>query len=118
MPSIPYYIYRMIISILSLYWITKVYMKHPESTLWKAIWVSLVLALFQYLGGKLIGNPEGFHASMFANIGRFLLIIPAGIAFLIFYRMNLSDYVKVLIGSVILSFVTHPLNLIVLKLLA
>jgi len=77
----------------------------------------LVLALFQYLGAKLIGNPEGFHASMFANIGRYLLIIPAGIAFLIFYRMNMDDYVKVFIASFFLSLITHPLNIIALRFL-
>jgi len=92
-------------------------MQHPESTLWKAVWVSIVLALFQYLGFKLIGNPDGFHTSMFANIAKFLLIIPAVIAFLIFYRMNLDDYFKVVIASIILSIITFPLNKIALKFL-
>lgn len=117
MPSIYYYIYRMIFSILTLFLLTKVYMQHPGSTLWKAVWVSLVLTLFQYLGFKLIGNPTGFHSSIFANIGKVLLMIPAAIAFILFYRMTIQDYAKFFVSSIVLSVITFPINKMALSLL-
>lgn len=72
----------------------------------KALIITLIVSLFNHFIPSLVGEPSGFHAELFANIIRYLLIIPPYLFIKYVYGMDWKNFFYFLIANYILKFIS------------
>ncbi|MEA2095425.1 MAG: hypothetical protein U9P73_01860 [Candidatus Cloacimonadota bacterium] len=101
---------RTIITTSVLYYVTHMYLGLEKSSFLKALIITVTLNIVYLLFSLLIGNPTGFHSSMFASIAKYLYLIPHSIMVYIAYSMSMREFGYYFIASFIAGFIISPLT--------
>ena len=108
---------RTIISTFVLYYITHNYLSLEKSSFLKALIITVTLNIAYLLFSVFIGNPTGFHSSMFASIAKYLFLIPNMIVVYIAYSISMRELGYYFIASFIAGFIVSPITSIIIAML-
>ncbi|MEA2096813.1 MAG: hypothetical protein U9P73_09015 [Candidatus Cloacimonadota bacterium] len=101
---------RTIITTSVLYYVTHMYLGLEKSSLLKALIITATLNLVYLLYSLFIGNPTGFHTSMFASIAKYLYLIPHSIVVFIAYSMSMREFGYYFIATFIAGLIISPIT--------